>query len=206
MPRMDRGRRSAWLRGGMLIAVTVSTTVATSTAVLGIAWAGVLASGSTGQNVTSMVSNLTITAVASTGHQTALFPGGSGDVSVTIHNPNGFRIEVTGMRLPTKATLAAGYTSDTLARLQPGCTAADSGVSWTGAATDHTSAHRLRVPLVVGANASLAVVLANAAFMSTTAPASCEDAAFVMPPLAAVAAKITRSVVTPSPATDAWTK
>lgn len=62
MPRIHGGKRSAWLRAGMLIALTVSTTVATSTAVLGMAWAGVLASGSTGQNVTSMVSNLTITA------------------------------------------------------------------------------------------------------------------------------------------------
>jgi hypothetical protein len=156
------------------------------------------------------VSNLTITAVSTPSPANVLYPGGVGDVVLTISNPNAFPVTVTAVNLPTSATYATGYTTSALTTTQTGCLAATpSGVTWSYATGTSGSSHSLTTALVVGAsgnpNNPLTVTLTNDASMATTAPAACENTFFSMPSLTGVTATGGSGTVTTSPATDGWT-
>ena len=43
-----------------------------------------------------------------------LYPGGNGDVVVTISNPNPYPVTITAVQLPTNTTYATGYTTSAL--------------------------------------------------------------------------------------------
>ena len=60
------------------------------------------------------LADLTITAVASPSPTNILYPGGTGDVVVTITNPNAFPVTITALNLPTNTTYATGYTTSSL--------------------------------------------------------------------------------------------
>ncbi len=88
-------------------------------AVCGIVLAGVAAyaatnwivnlnAGSSGEGQSASISSLTISAVASPAATNLLYPGGPGDVVVTISNPNAFPVTVTSVQLPTNTTYATG--------------------------------------------------------------------------------------------------
>ena len=88
-------------------------------AVCGIVLAGVAAyaatnwivnlnAGSSGEGQSASISSLTISAVASPAATNLLYPGGTGDVVVTISNPNAFPVTVTSVQLPTNTTYATG--------------------------------------------------------------------------------------------------
>ena len=47
-----------------------------------------------------------------------LYPGGSGDVVLTISNPNPYPVTVTAVNLPTNTTYATGYTTSALTTTQ----------------------------------------------------------------------------------------
>lgn len=154
--------------------------------------------------------NLTITSVATPAPANQLYPGGVGDVVVTISNPNPYPVTVTGVNLPTSTTYATGYTTSALTTTQSGClSTTPSDVIWNYSTTTSGSAHTLTTPLVVGAignaNDPLTVTLTNDASMTASAPAACENTYFSMPSLTGIAASGGAGTVTTTPATDAWT-
>jgi hypothetical protein len=190
-------------------------------AVCGIVLAGVAAyaatnwivnlnAGSSAEAQSASISNLTISAVASPAATNLLYPGGTGDVVVTISNPNAFPVTVTAVQLPTNTTYATGYTTNALTTTQTGCLAATpSGVTWSFATSSSGTTHTLTTPVTVGAsgaaNNPLVVSLTNDATMSTTSPAACANTYFSMPSLTGVTATGGAATSTTSPATDAWT-
>jgi hypothetical protein len=165
--------------------------------------------GSSGEARSGTVSNISITAVASPAPGNLLYPGGSGDVIVSISNPNPFPVTITAVQLPINTTYATGYTTSALTTTQTGCLAATpSGVTWNYATGSSGSSHTLTTPLTVAASGAsdnpLAVTLTNDASMALSAPAACEDTYFSMPSLTGVSATAGGSAAT-SPATDSWT-
>ncbi len=173
-------------------------------------WVVGLNAGSSGQTQSGTVSNLTVTAVLTPAPGNLLYPGGSGDVVLTISNPNAFPVTVTAVNLPPSTTYATGYTTGALTTTQTSClSTTPSGVTWNYATGVSGSSHNLTTALVVGANATpndpLTVVLANDARMATTAPAACENTYFSMPSLTGVTAIGGSGTATVTPATDSWT-
>ena len=173
-------------------------------------WAVGLSGGSSGEGQSGSVSNLTITAVASPAATNLLFPGGNGDVVVTIANPNPYPVTVTAVNLPTNLTYATGYTTSALSTTQAGCLAATpSDVIWNYSTGSSGSSHTLTTPLIVGAslnaNNPLTVTLTNDASMTTAAPAACESTFFSMPSLTGVSATGGGATPTTTPVTDSWT-
>jgi hypothetical protein len=173
-------------------------------------WVVGVAGSSSGEAQSAAVSNLTITAVASPAATNLLYPGGSGDVVVTISNPNPYPVTITAVQLPTNATYATGYTTSALSVTQTGCLAATpSDVSWGYATSSSGSSHSLTNPLTVAAsgdaNNPLTVTFTNDASMGTGAPAACESTYFSLPALTGVTATGGAATATASPATDGWT-
>ena len=166
--------------------------------------------GSSGEAQSATVNNLTITAVASPTAGNVLYPGGTGDVVITISNPNPYPVTVTAVNLPTSTTDATGYTTSALSTTQTGCIASTpSDVVWNYSTTTSGSSHSLTSALTVAAsgqsNNPLTVTLGNDASMTSAAPAACENTYFSMPSLTAVTATGGAATATTSPATDSWT-
>lgn len=161
--------------------------------------------GGTGSAQSQSVANLSVTASTTGSFSNQLYPGGNGDVSITITNPNAEPVTVTGFSLPANTTYATGYSDQALSSAQTGCTSSTSLVSWNYATGTSGTAHTLTTPVTVAANGSLTVTLTNDASMALTTPAACESTYFKMPALTAIAATAGAGVATTSPATDAWT-
>jgi hypothetical protein len=173
-------------------------------------WVVGLNSGSSGEGQSASISNLTISAVASPSATNLMYPGGTGDVVVTISNPNPYPVTITAVQLPTNATYATGYTSSALTTTQTGCLAATpSQVTWNFSTATSGTSHTLTTPLTVGAsgqsNNPLAVTLTSDASMGTTTPAACANTYFSMPSLTGVTATGGAATSTTTPATDSWT-
>ncbi|HWE54253.1 MAG TPA: hypothetical protein VG435_02005 [Acidimicrobiales bacterium] len=171
-------------------------------------WTIGLNSGSSGEAQSGNVANLTIAAVASPSPTNLLYPGNSGDVVLTISNPNNYPVTVSALQFPSNLTGAAGYSSSSLSALSAEvlCNAALSGVTWTYSTVTSGASHTLATPLVIGAsgdsNNPLTVTLTNYAAMSSSSPAACENSFFSMPSLASVTASAGGSTVTTSPTVD----
>jgi hypothetical protein len=173
-------------------------------------WVVGLNGGSNGEGQSANVANLSISAVASPAAGNLLYPGGTGDVVVSISNPNSFPVTITAVNLPTNVTYATGYTSSALSSTQSGCLASTpSGVTWSFATGSSGSSHTLTSPLTVGASGQadnpLVVTMTNDASMASSAPAACENTYFSMPSLTGVTATGGSATATNSPATDSWT-
>ena len=172
-------------------------------------WVVGLNAGSSGEGQSATIANLSITAVASPAAGNLLFPGGSGDVVVTIANPNSFPVTISSVNLPTSSVNAGGFTTSALTTAQTGCSTSTSGVSWNFATAVSGSSHTLQSSLTVGAsgaaNNPLVVTLTNDALMTTSSPAACANTFFSMPSLTGVTATGGAATSTTSPATDAWT-
>ncbi len=139
-----------------------------------------------------------------------LYPGGTGDVVVSISNPNPFPVTITAVQLPANTSYATGYTTSALTTTQTGCLAATpSAVTWNFSTATSGTTHTLTTGLTVGAsgqsNNPLAVTLTNDASMATTSPAACANTYFSMPSLIGVTATGGAATSTTSPATDSWT-
>ncbi len=182
---------------GALVAATVAY-AATN-------WVVSLTAGSSGEGQSATVSNLTITAVATPSASNLLYPGGTGDAVVTIHNPNPYPVTITAVQLPTNTTYASGFSDSALTSAQTGCSNTTSDVTWSFATGSSGSSHTLTTPLVVGASSDLVVTLTNDASMSTSAPAACVNTYFSMPSLTGVTATGGPGTPTSSPTTDSWT-
>jgi hypothetical protein len=173
-------------------------------------WVVGLNAGSSGEGQSATISNLSITAVASPAASNLLYPGGTGDVVVTIANPNPYPVTITAVQLPANTVYATGYTTSALTTTQTGCLAATpSGVTWNFATGTSGTTHTLTSALTVGAsgasNNPLVVTLTNDANMASTSPAACANTYFSLPSLTGVTATGGAATSTTSPATDAWT-
>ncbi|MBV9661548.1 MAG: hypothetical protein JO337_10355 [Acidimicrobiales bacterium] len=138
-----------------------------------------------------------------------LYPGGDGDVVVTISNPNSYPVTITSVQLPTNTTYAAGYTTSALTSAQTGCSGANSDVIWNYSSASSGSSHTLTTALTVVASGQagnpLTVTLTDDASMTASAPAACASTFFSMPSLVGVTATGGAATATSSPATDSWT-
>jgi hypothetical protein len=172
-------------------------------------WVTGLAAGSTGEAQSANTANLTITAVASPAAGNLLYPGGTGDVVVTIANSNPYPVTITAAQLPSNTTFGGGFTTSALSTAQTGCSTTTSDVLWNFATGTSGSTHTLTTPVTVGAsgapNNPLVVTLTNDASMLAAAPAACANTYFSMPSLIGVTATGGAATATTSPATDAWT-
>jgi hypothetical protein len=173
-------------------------------------WIVGLGAGSSGEGQSANISNLTISAVASPAPTNLLYPGGTGDVVVTISNPNPYPVTITALQLPTSTTYATGYTSSALTTTQTGCLAATpSDVIWNYSTSTSGSSHTLTSAVTVGAsgqaNNPLVVTFTNDASMTAAAPAACANTYFSMPSLTGVTATGGSATSTTTPATDSWT-
>jgi hypothetical protein len=173
-------------------------------------WIVGLGAGSSGEGQSANISNLTISAVASPAPTNLLYPGGMGDVVVTISNPNPYPVTITALQLPTSTTYATGYTSSALTTTQTGCLAATpSDVIWNYSTPTSGSSHTLTTAVTVGAsgqaNNPLVVTFTNDASMTAAAPAACANTYFSMPSLTGVTATGGSATSTTTPATDSWT-
>jgi hypothetical protein len=141
-----------------------------------MSWLVGLNAGSSGEGQSAAVQNLTITAVAVPAATNQLYPGGTGDVVLTISNPNAYPVTITGVNLPTNLTYAGGFTTSALSTAQGGCTTATGFVDWNFSTGTSGSVHTLTTALTVGpsgnANNPLTVTLTNGALMGATAPAA----------------------------------
>ncbi len=213
---MKAAHRKSLIRGSF----TVTRRMKVVSAVLGVVLAGTgayaatnwvvgLNAGSSGQGQSATIANLSITAVSSPAPGNLMYPGGTGDVVVTIANTNPYPVTITAVQLPTSTTYAAGYSNNTLTTAQTGCSAATSLVGWNYATGTSGSSHTLTTPLTVGAsgqaNNPLVVTLTNDATMSSTSPSACANTYFSLPSLTGVTATGGAATSTTSPATDAWT-
>jgi len=196
-PGKRHGGRARWGTG-------LTGVVVAAIAVVGLAWGAGILPGlglAPGRGDDRAI-------VAITGTRTAgmrgLYPGGTGDVAVSIANRSSVTIMVTAIDLPANTTYAAGYTTSAGATPRPGCAAATSGVAWNGSTAARGSAHRLVTPLVIGAHRTAVVTLAEAARMSPSAPAACEGADFTMPALTGIGARADARARISTPPIDTW--
>lgn len=208
----ERYRPRTWRgsRGARVAAAILGVSLVGGAAVAATNWIVGLTAGSSGEGQSATIQNLTIAAVASPSASNQLYPGGTGDVVLTISNPNPYPVTVTGVNLPTSSTYATGYTSSALTTTQTGClSTTPSDVIWSFSGATSGSAHTLTTPLTVGpignANNPLTVTLTNDASMTAAAPAACAGVYFSLPSLAGVAASGGSASVTTSPVVDAWT-
>jgi len=197
-------------RGFKIVSALLGTLLAGGTAYAATNWIVGLNGSSSGAAQSATVSNLTIAAVATPSAANVLYPGGSGDVVLTITNPNPYPVTITAVNLPTSTTYATGYTTSALTTTQTGCLATTpSDVIWGYSTTTSGSTHALTTALTVGAsgqpNNPLTVTLNNDASMTNAAPAACESTYFSMPALTGVTATGGSATATTSPATDGWT-
>jgi hypothetical protein len=192
------------------VSATLGIVVAGAGAYAATNWVVGLSGGSSGEGQSATISNLSISAVASPSSANLLYPGGTGDVVVTISNPNPYPVTITAIQLPTSTTYATGYTTSALTTTQTGCLAATpSDVIWNFSSGTSGSSHTLTTPLTVAAsgqsNNPLAVTLTNDASMTAASPAACANTYFSMPSMTGITATGGAGTATVSPATDGWT-
>jgi hypothetical protein len=206
-PRTQHARRRRTIRRVLAAALGMFLVAGGAFAVTN--WLVGLNAGSSGEGQSAAVQNLTITAIAVPAATNQLFPGGTGDVVLTITNPNPYPVTLTGVNLPTNATYAGGFTTSALSTAQGGCTTVTSLVAWNFATGVSGSAHALTSALIVGAsgnaNNPLTVTLTSDALMGAAAPAACENTFFSMPSLIGIAATGGVATATNTPVVDAWT-
>ena len=190
--------------------VVLDVLLASGAAIAVTNWTVGLDSGSSGHAQSASISNLAITATSSPAPTNLLYPGSTGDVVITISNPNTFPVTLTALNLPTNTTYAAGFSNTALTTVISGCAAATpSGVTWnysTGSSgTSHTLTSAVTIAAFGQANNPLVVTLTNDASMATTAPLACAGAYFSMPSFTGVSATSATVAATTSPTTSSWT-
>ncbi len=169
--------------------------------IAGVAWVAGPGTGAPGHAGPRVLVSITAAGVSGV---RAIYPGGTGDVVVAIANPNTVSVRVTALDLPSDTTYATGFTNSAHTTRRAGCSAATSGVVWTGSARARAISARLTIPVVVGAHHTVNVTLAHSVYMKSTAPAACEATYFMMPRLMGVGARTDAHARTSAPAVDTW--
>jgi hypothetical protein len=161
-------RRRRWTARPRWAVVAGSVVAAVAGMGTGAAFGYFAAAGSgTGGGSVGTMQTVTLTAVTGT-PATPLVPGGTGDVVVSVHNPNRFAVSVTSVVYEPGATIGfdAGH---------GGCTTGDSqpvvGLSVPGS----------DLPVAVPASSSATFHLANAVTMEPTATSNCQGATISIP-------------------------
>ena len=203
-------RASRWSRQAKVVSAVCGCVLVAAGAYAATNWVVGLNAGSSGEGQSATIANLSITAVASPAPGNVLFPGGTGDVVVTIANTNSYPVTITAVNLPTSTTQAGGFTTSALSTPQTGCSTSTSGVTWNFATTTSGSSHTLPAGgVTVGAsgaaNNPLVVTLTGEALMSSASPAACANTFFSMPALTGITATGGAATSTTSPATSGWT-
>jgi hypothetical protein len=205
----SKSRRRRWSTGRKVASAALGMALVGGGAYAATNWIVGLNSGSSGQGQSATVQNLTFSAVASPSATNLLYPGGTGDVVLTITNPNPYPVTVTGVTLPTNITYAGGFTTAALSTAQTGCSTTTSDVLWNYSTGTSGSAHTFTTAVTVGssgsANNPLTVTLTNDGSMTAATPAACENTFFSMPPLTGIAATGGAAAATTTPTVDAWT-
>jgi hypothetical protein len=147
-------------------AVLASALLATTGA--GVAYAAWTSNG-TGTGTAAAGSAQVLTTITLEGTAVAagglLYPGGTGDVVVKVHNPNPYPVRLTSIAPNGAVTAVAGTGAGT-------CTT--TGVTFDGATWSDDS-H------VVGANGDVKFKLADTAHMANTSDDGCQGATFSVP-------------------------
>jgi hypothetical protein len=141
-----------------VIAGTLTTGVILTAGIAFAAWTA----GGSGNGYAKAATVGALTTVDASASTTAqLYPGGTGDVKITISNPNAFPVTVTGVSGSGAITSNAGAT----------CTNA-TGVTFTDTSglTD-----------VAAASTTTTITLANKASMSNSSNNACQGAIFTIP-------------------------
>ena len=205
-PQHAERRRPLWSRKSKLISAVLGALIAGGGAYAASNWVVGLNAGSSGEGQSAGIANISITAVASPSATNLLYPGGNGDVVVTITNTNAYPVTITAVQLPTNTTYASGFSNNTLTTAQAGCSAATpSDVIWNFSTGTSGSTHTLTSALTVAGNGTLAVTFTNDASMTAAAPAACASTYFSMPSFTGITATGGAATATSSPATDSWT-
>ena len=202
-------KASRWSRRAKVVSAVCGCLLVAGGAYAATNWVVGLNAGSSGEGQSATIANLTITAVASPAPGNVLFPGGTGDVVVTIANTNSYPVTITAVNLPANTMQAGGFTNSALTTAQTGCSTSTSAVTWNFATATSGTSHTLAAPLTVGAsgasNNPLVVTLTNDASMASTSPAACANTFFSMPALTGITATGGAATSTTSPATGGWT-
>jgi hypothetical protein len=206
--RSIRGSRRR-SRRRRVIAAVLGCVLTTGGAFAATNWVVGLNGGSSGQGQGATIANLTISATASPSPSNVLYPGTTGDVVITISNPNAYPVTITAFGLPANTSYAAGYTNSALTAANAGCTSANSLVAWNFATGVSGTSHTLSTPVTVGAsgqaNNPLVVTLTSDAVMGGATPSACAGLYFSMPSFTGVTATGGAGTSTTSPATSGWT-
>lgn len=199
-------RTRFWSRRSIIVSAAIGALLAGGGAYAASSWVVGLGAGSSGEGQSATIANLTISAVATPAASNLLYPGGNGDVVVTISNPNPYPVTLTAVQLPTNTTYANGYTTSALTTTQTGClSTTPSDVIWNYSTATTGSSHTLTSALTVAASGTLTVTFTNDASMTSSAPAACANTYFSMPSFTGVTATGGAATPTTSPATDSWT-
>ncbi len=209
-PKVRRQPTRRHATGRKVLSAFLGTALVGGGAYAATNWIVSLAANSSGEGQAAAVQNLTIAATATPAPVNELYPGGTGDVVLTITNPNPYPVTITAVDLPTNITYAIGYTTSALTTTETGClSTTPSYLIWNDSTATSGSAHTLTTALTVGAsgnaNNPLTVTLTNDASMTAAAPAACENTYFSMPAFTGIAATGGAATVTTTPATDGWT-
>jgi hypothetical protein len=209
-PAKLHARTKFWSRRSIIASAVIGALLTGGGAYAATSWVVGLGAGSNAQGQAASITNVTISAVATPSPTNQLYPGGTGDVVLTISNPNPFPVTITAVQLPTNTTYATGYTTSALTTTQTGClNTTPSGVTWNYSTATSGSSHTLTSALTVAAsgqaNNPLTATLTNDASMASTAPLACAATFFSMPSLTGITATGGAATATTSPATDAWT-
>ena len=147
---MLRPRKKLFVVGGIVAGLMAS----------GIAWAAWTADGTGNGYAKATTAQALTTDDVSATTVGQLYPGGSGDVKLTINNPNPYPVQVTSISGNGTITADSGHS---------GCTT--TGVSFA----NQTGTWN------VAANNELAVTLTGAASMSNASLNACQGATFTIP-------------------------
>ncbi len=153
------------MKGKLTKRLTAGTVVLGVALVASVAFAAWTATGS-GSGYTKATTASALDTVDVSNTTTAqLYPGGTSDVKISIHNPNPYPVLVTSVAAVTPS--GADVSSD-------------KGVNCQGLATGVTFATQT-VSISVGAGATVSQTLSGAASMSNASDNSCQGAVFTIP-------------------------
>ncbi len=147
---MLRPRKKILVAGGVVAGLMAS----------GVAWAAWTANGTGNGYAQATTAQVLTTDDVSATTVAQLYPGGSGDVKLTINNPNPYAVQVTSITGNGTITADTGHS---------GCTT--TGVSFT----NQTGTWN------VAANDETSVTLTGAASMSNASLNACQGATFTIP-------------------------
>jgi hypothetical protein len=144
----------------------VTGALALAAASTGLAYWTTVGSGSTSAS-TGTVQTITLGAATPT---SGIYPGGQGDVALTVSNPNPFQVRIGSLSLNSSQG-SGGFGVDAG---HSGC-----GTGALGFTTQTNGGAGWTVPPKVGStNGSLAIDLSGALTMTTAAAAACQGASF----------------------------